>query len=123
MHRVEAQRDCLCPRMGLGGGLQLASSGLAGFTENKSSPQSHGLGANSRPRQSIEHETLNLILYKALSGRSCACLLYPSQGTPPWHSPPGPVTVTPPDTTQNPKLAGALAGAVLISQPSLSSYS
>lgn len=87
MHRVEAQRDCPCPRMGLGGDLQLASSGLARFTENESSPKGCGLGANSRPRQSTEHKTLNAILYKALSGMSRGCLLFPSQGTPPWHSP------------------------------------
>lgn len=44
MHRVEAQRDCPCPRMGLGGDLPLASSGLAGFTEMSQVPRAVGLG-------------------------------------------------------------------------------
>lgn len=123
MHRVEAQRDCPCPRMGLGGDLQLASSGLARFTENESSPKGCGLGANSRPRQSTEHETLNAILYKALSGMSRGCLLFPSQGTPPWHSPSRPCHSHTSRYYAESQTGRGISGAVLISQPSLSSYS
>lgn len=44
IHRVEAQRECPCPRIYLGGDLQLALSDLAGFTERSQVPRAMGLG-------------------------------------------------------------------------------